>query len=347
MATGAPIAKKASPGCAAIAITFDDLLTRDSVASAEGRPGIWLACKALVPMERAAALAPAIFKILRRVVLDMIHAPSYGLTAYGVIDMILFKKEAAAHCFGLAARRLKSCTSWCFCQLRARYRSRTRPSEQTNGLANILERESRRKLKLPRCINVARDLSEARHIGRSGIWVPEYVWIPILNRVRDVIGGNLQTKNSFSAKAKVFENRCIEIVSAVGAHIAKEPRTGSGDELACRLGKTSVVEPLRSRVWSAFTRIADLIYALAKEWITRSAGRADGNTGAQEDDGIKRPATKGLIFPAIQIHPPVMAKRQVIRSLPGKTIFDVLLAKRMFKIQVSPILSGPTQIAYK
>jgi hypothetical protein len=44
-------------------------------------------------MERAAALAPAIFKILRRVVLDMIHPLSYGLTTHRVVDLLLLKKR--------------------------------------------------------------------------------------------------------------------------------------------------------------------------------------------------------------------------------------------------------------
>ena len=68
------MAKKASPGCAAIAITFEKSPCCQPVVSLGDCPGNCPAFKKSVPIETAATLPPVAIKKLRRVVEDIIRS---------------------------------------------------------------------------------------------------------------------------------------------------------------------------------------------------------------------------------------------------------------------------------
>lgn len=65
-ATGFPIAKNPSPGCAEMAMMLNGSEISSSPPPAEGRPGIWLALLSATT-ERAAVPIPNSFKKSRRV----------------------------------------------------------------------------------------------------------------------------------------------------------------------------------------------------------------------------------------------------------------------------------------
>src|SRR5580692_5261753 len=69
------MAKKTSPGCAAIAITFEKFPSCQPAVSLGDCPGNCPAFKKSVPIETAATLPPVAIKKLRRVVEDIIRSP--------------------------------------------------------------------------------------------------------------------------------------------------------------------------------------------------------------------------------------------------------------------------------